>query len=111
MEQAHPLAQRFFGRTPGQQDGRGVAQPGQLVAVGGLDQGLPGGEVPVEGADADARLLGDRVQGGVAVAGEGLDGRLQQPVAVALCVGAQGARRHDVPLISLVRLQNGASSA
>ena len=73
----------------------------QLVAVRGLDERLAGGEVPVQRADADAGVLGDRVERHVRpVLRERADGDVEQPVAVALRVRAQrpaAGGRHGLP--------------
>src|SRR6185437_9887922 len=67
-----------------------------------LHQAVAGGEVAVEGADADTGLAGDILQRGVdAVLGEGGRGHGEQLVAVATRVGPQWAlarhRRHPRP--------------
>ena len=68
---------------------------GQLVDVrfvDGLDDVEPIGEVAVQGPDADAGLLGDRLHGRTgAVLGEDLSRRRDQPLAVSPGIGPQGA--------------------
>ena len=101
-EAVHPGAQRRVRRQVGAAVGDGVAEPGELVAVRRLDQRLAGGEVPVERADADAGVLGDRVERDVgAVLGERAHGDLEQPVAVALGVGAQRPALDGAPHVAL----------
>src|SRR6185437_16970311 len=67
---------------------------------------LAGGEVPVERADADAGLAGDRLERRVLAGGEGMGGHLQQAVAVALRVGAQrplSGGRHGRSLLGVAK--------
>ncbi|GAA3438927.1 hypothetical protein GCM10018954_085470 [Kutzneria kofuensis] len=79
----------------GQQRVGMLGDANHLGPVHGDEQGLACREVPVEGADRDAGLAGDLLQRGVrAPAREGGCGRRQEPVAVALRVGAQGAVGH-----------------
>ena len=67
-----------------------VDEPVQPVVDDRLEQRLLRGEVPVERAGADARAPGDLVERhGDALLGERLLGDLEQPVPVALRVGAQ----------------------
>jgi hypothetical protein len=63
-----------------------------LAAIRRLDQRRPAREVAVEGPDAHAGPLGDRLEGDVgARLGERLGRSGQQPLAVAACVGALGS--------------------
>jgi hypothetical protein len=59
QEVPHPGAGGGGGGVPGGQLGGLVADAGEFVLVGGVDESFAGGEVAVERADADARLLGD----------------------------------------------------
>jgi hypothetical protein len=81
------------------------ADRGKLVPVRRLDQQLPGREVPVQRADADAGVLGDPLQRRLETALRERGGRGGQDlVAVALGVRAQralGGARH-LPLLERV---------
>ena len=88
-------------------------RPRQLVAVGRLDQRLAGREVPVQGADADAGIPGDRLERDIgAVVREGLHGDLEQSLrgcAARRRVVARVAVIVDMRTLGL-SLLNGASS-
>jgi hypothetical protein len=89
-ESKRPCAQGVDRIELGEQFGRGIAQPPGLRAVDRVDQGLPGGEVPVERADADAGLVRDGLQRRLLAAARKRAGRdRDQPVVVLLRVGAE----------------------
>jgi len=70
-----------------------VAQPLELAAVDRLHQRLTRGEVPVERADADARLARDRLQrGGPLGSGELGQGDVEEAATVAFGVGTWNRR-------------------
>lgn len=72
-----------------QQRGGGPGQRGGLRLMDGEQQFLPAGEVPVEGALADAGRLGDRGEAGGGVVAEGRAGGLDEACAVLPRVGAR----------------------
>jgi len=111
-EAIHPGPQCHVGRRRLQQLRNAGAEPRQLVAVGGFDERLTGWEMAVQRADAHACVSSDRLQRHVGtVMREGMDGDLEQPVAVALGIGSQraglGDRQGGVLRFSLT---NGAAS-
>ena len=92
LDQAvQPRGQRLARPEAGVQDLLGVAvHPVDPVLHHGVDQRVAGREVPVEGAGADARALGDLVQGGVgALLAEQHASGLDDLVEVALGIGTQ----------------------
>jgi hypothetical protein len=75
---------------------QGGGRGDELVDVLAVDLGeqvLAGREVPVEGALADACLLGDRVEPDLARVGDGRPGGGDDPGAVACGVGTEAGRR------------------
>ena len=91
-EPLHPLPQGHFGRERAEEPAHRGAQLVDLVAVRLHHQCLSGGEVAVEGADADAGLPGDRLEGHLLVrAGQHRDGHPHEGVAVLQRVGPQPA--------------------
>ena len=81
-------------------------QLGQLGAVDGLDERLAAREVPVERADTDAGIPGNRLEryrgrGG----GERLGGLFQQPLAVtqSVCPDARNTARLPVKVAVFIR--------
>ena len=82
----------------GQQFGRALAKVAALGAVHRLDQRFPRREMPVERADAHARLPRDRLQGHLAaLRGEGPAPHFDQALAVALRVRAHGSAVNTQP--------------
>ena len=86
-ESLEPCRERVGGRSAGEQR-IGFAELSDLVGVHRRDERLAGGEVAVQGADADTGVLGQgahrRIRCGV---GEELPGALEQSLAVAIGVG------------------------
>ncbi|CAM5641575.1 hypothetical protein STENM36S_02669 [Streptomyces tendae] len=90
----HPGAQGLLGREFVQQGRGAVGDTVQFGGVDGLDQCLPGGEVAVEGADADPRVAGDAFErNGVVRGGEGGACGGEEVLAVPPRVCAQRAVR------------------
>ena len=80
----------------GEQLGRRLREVLDLGAVRRLDERVTRGEVAVQGADAHAGTLGDGLERDVGAAlREGVAGRREKLVAVALGVGAKRLVRCD----------------
>jgi aryl-alcohol dehydrogenase-like predicted oxidoreductase len=95
----HPSRQRLTGPVLRRQGRRGVGAGVDLVSKDGRDELGALRKVPVEGADADARLLGYLPHRSVrAGSREDRQGRLEQRFEVALDVGP------DAPIRAAVRL-------
>jgi hypothetical protein len=94
--------ERFVGGEIREQTVGGRAQLLDLVPVGLDDQRAAVGEVPLQGADADPGPGGDRLECDLlALLGESRRRGIQQPVAVALRVGAQrtgGGHGHSLSI-------------
>jgi len=88
-EQVHPPTHRLSRLERLEQLAGAVGQPLDLVLVDGVDEGLAGGEVAVEGADADAGLARDGPHRGLAAGGEGACRRREQHLAVVGRVGSE----------------------
>ncbi len=91
-EAVEPQPQRLQWGVLREQDRCGVHQLLDVEAVDGQHQRFAIGEVPVQGAGADARRLRDRVQRGVAGDGEGIARDLDDALAIVLARQPAGAR-------------------
>jgi hypothetical protein len=111
-EQAQPCGERVRGAGLRLGLGLGLAEGcgacGEAVVVvadDGLDEGVAGGEVPVQGADSDVCAAGEVFERGLrAVFGEGEARFGEQAVVVAAGVGPHRSRHRG----SLSALSNGA---
>ena len=89
-EALHPFRQGEVGGMAARQIVGGGGERFDLAPIDHLDQMLPRGEMPVEGADPDAGPPRDLLQGGVdPILGKDGGGDLQQPVPIAAGIGAQ----------------------
>ncbi len=117
-EQVHPAPQRRARAELGDQLAGAGGEPRDLVLVDRVDQRLPGGEMPVEGGDADPGLGGDRAHRRLGLGGGEQAGRHGQqlfavagrvrPRSAGLGVSQSGSRsvcaRLESPKRSIVRL-------
>jgi hypothetical protein len=79
----HPLLQRLVAREGLEELAGSGNEHVDLVAVHRLDERVARGEVPVEGADADAGTSGDLLERDLGTLGrEGLGGLREQVLAI-----------------------------
>ncbi|ENN84123.1 hypothetical protein RHSP_78514 [Rhizobium freirei PRF 81] len=89
-EAMHPFLQGLVRRKFRRKLAGGIAERLDFVAIDGLDQMLPAGEMAIERPDPDPGLPGDILErGDGAMAGKGLRSNLDQPVMVAARIGAR----------------------
>ncbi len=80
------MTQRLVGRILLEQTRPGVEKLPQIHPVDGDQESLPCGEVPVKGALTHPGLLGNRLQRGIATAGELLTSDRQNALTVVFGV-------------------------